>query len=99
MRIEKTSFYIDPGMTKEQVLKLMGMPGNRQFKEDNEAWQWCQTDYWGTQGDSYIIIWFYKGYVTGMNSYKNLKHGDCTAFFQTLNWEDKPSDIIEIRHR
>jgi hypothetical protein len=97
-RLERAALYIEPGMTQNQVLSVMGTPGNRQFEGSNEAWQWCRTG-WEMTGDSYIVVWFYRGYVTGMNSYKNFQYGSCSAFYRTINWEERPNDIIEFRHR
>lgn len=31
---------INPGMTKAEVVDILGTPGNRQFQEKNEAWQY-----------------------------------------------------------
>ena len=32
---------LEMGMTKEEVLSVLGKPGNRQFVDNIEAWQYC----------------------------------------------------------
>jgi hypothetical protein len=93
------SIGINQGQSKDEVLKIMGNPGNRQFKGNNEAWQWCETDQVGFSGDDYVVVWFYDGKVTGVTTYKNTQIGNCEMFFRTINWEDAPDKIIEHRIR
>jgi hypothetical protein len=38
-QLMKKSLMINAGQTKEEVLKIIGNPGNRQFKGKDEAWQ------------------------------------------------------------
>ena len=37
-------------------------PGNRQFKGNKEAWQYCET---GGMADDYITVWLINGVVAG----------------------------------
>lgn len=93
------SLMINAGQTKEDVLKIIGNPGNRQFQGKDEAWQWCETDYSGFAGDDYLVVWFYEGKVTGITTYKNTRYGNCEMFYRTVNWQDAPDRTIEIRNR
>jgi hypothetical protein len=89
---------INYGMSKADVFKIMGNPGNRQFMGKDEAWQYCATG--GDGGDTFYIIWFYDGKVTGVSSYQQREGiGMCDKFYKTINWEDKPTHTIEIRER
>ncbi len=74
----------------------MGSPGDRQFKKDKEAWQYCST---GFASDDYMIIWFEGDAVTGLNSYKNHAPGACSSFFKPIKWENAPDKTIELRNR
>lgn len=94
----KRTALVNPGMDKEKVLEILGTPGNRQFKGKDEAWQYCQTSVWGTT-DKFVVIWFYDGKVTGMNTYTQSQVGMCDSFFKTVNWEDAPDKTIEFRGR
>lgn len=94
--LSKKQNYISSGQTKEEVINILGLPGNKQFKGKNEAWQYCQT---GFSADLYVIVWFYNGTVTGMNTYNGYGVGSCTEFFNNINWEDAPDITIENRNR
>lgn len=90
---------VDAGMKKQEVLDLIGPPGDRQFQGQDEAWQYCQTG-WGNT-DKFAVIWFQKGSVSGVTSYTRTGGyvGMCTTHFKTINWESAPDTAIEIRHR
>jgi hypothetical protein len=90
---------IQVGQTREEVTAIMGSPQNRQFKGQDEAWQYCETSYTGAAGDDYLIIWFNQGLVTGTTTYKNHNHGFCESYFKTIQWEDAPDAKIEYRIR
>ena len=89
---------IDPGATKEEVRSILGVPQDRQFKGKQEAWQYCNT---GLVNDTFLIVWFFDGKVTGMNTYKDSVGdiGFCTSHFKSIKWEDAPDSTIEIRNR
>jgi len=90
------SVLITPGMSKQDVIDIMGYPGNNQFNGNNEAWQYHRNGFW--QGyDKIFIVWFYKGYVTGLTTYDMPTTG--AAVYKSIRWEERPDDIIEIRHR
>ena len=96
----KKSVRVNNGDTKQQVLSLFGEPGDRQFKEDDEVWQYCKTDLVGFSGDKYVMIWFYRDKVIGVSTYNNnAEFGLCSSFFKTVNWEDAPDRTIEVRSR
>lgn len=85
---------ISPGQTYKDVINILGTPGNKQFKNSMEAWQYCQT---GLTSDLFIVIWFFEGKVTGLNSYNGNGIGNCTQFFKTINWDDGPNKTVELR--
>lgn len=97
-QLAKKSVQIERGYSKSEVAALLGPPENRQFRGDDEAWQYCETDA-GPGYDDYVVVWFYKGQVTGITTYKNSLRGPCSAFFRTVRWEDAPDRTIEIRRR
>jgi uncharacterized protein YceK len=87
---------VNPGMSKDDVIAVMGQPGDRQFKDNLEAMQWCST---GGMADDYVVVWFQNGKVTGMNSYGNSSAGLCSNYYRQVRWEDAPTAAIEIRQR
>jgi hypothetical protein len=95
----KKSVSIERGNSKDRVVEILGAPGDRQFREDDEAWQYCRTNYTGIAADQYVVVWFYQGKVTGVTTYRNTQFGTCSSFFKTIRWEDAPDRTIEIRPR
>lgn len=88
---------ISPGDSKNDVVKVLGNPSDRQFQGTMEAWQYCST---GFNIDKYTIIWMNSGIVTGLNTYSmSCGTGPCTQCFRPVRWEDAPDAIIEHRVR
>lgn len=94
--LSKKQNLISPGQPRYEVINILGVPGNKQFQGKDEAWQYCQT---GFSSDLYVVVWFYDGKVTGMNSYNGYGSGSCTQFFRSVNWQDAPDRTIEFRNR
>jgi hypothetical protein len=89
--LEKKSALIGIGDDTEQVLKILGPPGDRQLKGSNEAWQYCQTTGAGFGYHDYRIIWLYNGKVTGISSYKSSRGGSsCVTDIRSVRWEEAP---------
>lgn len=88
---------IEPGQTKQDVTKILGVPGDRQFTGKDEAWQYCST---GFGGDKYVVVWFYDGIVTGLTTYTNsVGVGNCDKFYKRIDWQTAPDRTIELRHK
>ncbi len=97
--LEKKAALLNYGDSKEQVLALMGQPDDRQLKGENEAWQYCQTGA-GFGYHDYRIVLFFRGKVTGINSYKSSRPASsCVSDIKPIRWEDVPETTIEIRNR
>ena len=97
--LEKKAALLNLGDSKEQVVAAMGPPDDRQLKGENEAWQYCQTGA-GFGYHDYRIIWFQRGRVTGVNTYKSSRPASsCVTDITPIRWEDAPNATIEIRSR
>lgn len=97
--LDKKALLVNFGDTKEQVTAVMGIPDDRQFKGDNEAWQYCQTGA-GFGYHDYRVIWFYKEQVSGINSYKSSRPASsCVTDIKQINWEDAPDMSLEIHNK
>ncbi len=89
--LEKKSILISAGDSKEKVISIMGLPGDRQFRGKHEAWQYGQTGA-GFGYHDFRLIWFYNGKVTGITSYKNYAPAtSAAAHFIEIRWEDAPN--------
>ena len=86
---------ISPGDSKEEVIRTLGTPQDRQFREHQEAWQYGTIVAMGIC--EYTIIWLSNDVVTGLNTYKNKSVAGCRVGIETVNWEQAPDTIIEIR--
>lgn len=97
--LEKKAILLNLGDSKEQVLAAMGPPDDRQLNGENEAWQYCQTGA-GFGYHDYRTVWFYRGQVTGINSYKSSRPGSsCVTDIKPIKWEEAPDATIEFRKR
>jgi len=88
------SLEVNNGMNKDEVLDIMGTPGNRQFNGAKEAWQYCDSKF---AVDEYIVVWFNRGLVTGITTYRQRSSFD--TVYRTINWQEAPDVIIERRNR
>lgn len=88
---------ISQGDSKEQVIKVMGAPEDRQFKDKSEAWQYGSIAAIGIC--EYTVVWFENGTVTGLNSYRNSSVMGCRVGLKSIKWEDAPNKVIEFRDR
>lgn len=93
------SAQVSAGMSASQVQQLLGPPQNRQFSGNDEAWQYCETDYTGFAGDQYTLIWLRSGRVTGLERYTNTLVGTCETYFRQVNFGDGPDMTVEFRYR
>ena len=79
-----------PGATPAQVRELLGVPQDRQLQGNREAWQYCET---GLLQDTFVIVWFADGQVTGLSTYQNAV-GDrgffCRSHLRAITWEETP---------
>lgn len=97
--LERKSSLIGVGDDKEQLLKIMGPPDDRQVQGSSEAWQYCQTGA-GFGYHDYRLIWLHNGKVTGINSYKSTRPASsCATDIRPVLWQDAPHQIIEFRNR
>src|SRR5262249_52741761 len=88
---------IEPGMSKQQVMKMLGPPADKQFRGADEAWQYCEL---GAFVGDFLIVWYHDSSVTGLTTYKDSSPSfDCTGQLRTIHWEERPDATVEIRRR
>lgn len=95
--LDNKTILINSGDSKERVFEVMGVPQDRQLQQRQEAWQYCVSGA-GFGYNDHKIIWFNKGVVTGITSYKTHSTG-CAGAFKTIKWEEGSDLIIEKRER
>lgn len=90
---------VDFGMTKTQVQYYMGVPKNRLYQGDQEAWLWCQTSKSRERPDAYLVVYFYSARVAGIHSYGNHAEGECENFFRPIEWLADPEREMAAKKR
>jgi len=83
------------GDSREKVQDMFGDPTDRQFRGTQEAWTYV--DMVGINDYKYTIIWFQSGLVTGITTYRN--SGTAESGLRTINWEQAPDKVLEVRSR
>ena len=97
----KRSFLIERGMTKSEVLALLGdRPATSEFKDNVDEWHFCRT---GMMSDSYVGVYFIDGRVTAKREYtRNSDNGggggNCKNFIKSGDYRE-PDEIREYRVR
>ncbi len=87
---------IDRGMSAAQVRQILGPPGDRSFRDQSEAWQFCET---GMRQDTYGTVWFQDGVVFGVTTMNGaLVRGSCSQAFPAIDWGQRPAGLV-IEHR
>jgi hypothetical protein len=89
---------LNPG-PKEQVLAVLGPPGDRSFSGHAEAWQYCRT---GMQSDTFTTVWFVDGKVYRVTNQDAalVEWGPCSTKYPTVDWGQVPADLkIRIEQR
>ncbi|QGS59750.1 hypothetical protein [Shewanella algae] len=95
--LDNKTILINAGDSKERVMDIMGLPCDRQFEQQKEAWQYCVSGA-GFGYNDHKIIWFTDKKVTGITSYRTTRSG-CSGAVNSIKWEDAPDHTIEIRER
>lgn len=95
--LDNKMIMIDPGDSKEKVVKLIGAPYDRQFQGNKEAWQYCVSGA-GIGYNDHKIVWFTDKKVTGITTYRSHRTG-CTGYVKTIEWEEAPDYTLEVRNR
>ena len=78
---------LNPGMPKQEVAQVMGMPARTEFSGSRESWHFCRT---GRDSDEFAVVVFLDGKVTAANnSTVTLADtggatGDCSRFVRSV---------------
>jgi S1-C subfamily serine protease len=85
----KSSAGVDRGMTKDQVMQVLGQPADKQFRDSDEAWQYCEL---GAMAGDFLVVWFHDSRVTGVTHWTDSSPAlDCTTLLRPIRWETAPN--------
>ena len=99
----QNSVLLQPKMTEQEVIQILGNPITKEFEGMGSALQWCKTGMGGTRFpyDRFLIGFFYNGKLVGTRNYTNKNNntfGDCATLYREIEWT--PSDtVIEYRFK
>jgi outer membrane protein assembly factor BamE (lipoprotein component of BamABCDE complex) len=97
-KIENT-YLLKPGLSKDEVIKIMGTPCKTEFSENKSAWHYCKT---GETADEFVVLVFDGDKLLIVKNYSvTLRDtggatGDCSKFVRPYDFE-KPDETKEIR--
>lgn len=92
---------LNPGMTQERVVEIMGTPAKVEFSGENKALHYCSTGY---GSDEYAVVILTSGKVVAAKNYNvTLRDtggatGDCSRFVKSVDLQ-QANFVHEIRFR
>ena len=89
--LREESFKIKKGMNKQQVISIMGMANDRQFKENIEVWQYRKKNF--LSNIDFVLVWFRNEKVIGLTNYQQ----KFSKRFKPIDWSGPTDKIIEHR--
>lgn len=98
--VSKTAVYqVQPGMTRGEVVELLGEPASRSFKDNAEALQYCRTGGIGSDYNYFAVVWLQDGVVKAMTNENRMQiFTSCHDGLPPIDWGQMPADIsIEVR--
>ena len=90
----KKSLNLEPDMTKQEVVQILGEPDARTFKGDKEAWQYQEIVGFGQC--SYMTVWIDRGKVIGVTSRRGSSIAGCGLGSRTIDWGQMPKPSIDV---
>jgi hypothetical protein len=80
---------LELGMTKQQVLDILGTPADRSFRGTDEAWQYQEIAGFGQC--KYTTAWISDGKLIGVSSRRGESVAGCGLGSREVDWSEKPS--------
>ena len=93
------NFLVSEGMSKEEVIKIMGMPVASEFDRGVEEFHYCST---GMYVDNFVSFFFKDGKVVSKTTYNvnaadaGYSSGHCKLFVKRGNYR-VPDKVVELR--
>lgn len=79
---------LEPGMSKGQVLGIMGPPNDRSFRGTDEAWQYQEIAGFGQC--KYTTVWISDGRLVGMSTRRGASVAGCGLGSEEVDWSQMP---------
>jgi hypothetical protein len=85
---EKPTDQLQPGMSKDEVQKLLGKPANRSFRGADEAWQYHEVAGFGQC--KYTTVWIRDAKVVGLSERRGKSVAGCGLGSKEIDWSEMP---------
>lgn len=95
--ITNNSLNLEPGMSKQQVIKILGTPDTRSFKGLSEAWQYSEVVGYGQC--SYLTAWFRNSKLISLTSRKGSSVAGCGLGSREVDWGQMPKPSLDLNIR
>jgi SmpA / OmlA family len=79
---------LEPGMTKQQVLTILGEPADRSLRGSDEAWQYQHIAGFGQC--KYTTVWISKGKLVAVTTRRGASVAGCGLGSQAVDWQQMP---------
>ena len=94
------SYRLESGMTKAQVIEIMGAPMRSDFDRNVEEWHYCRTQ---MDSETFLALYFVDGILLTKTNYTVMEEnrgslGSCAQFIKMGNYR-VPDAVVEIRER
>jgi len=95
------SYKLNNGMSKEEVVSILGQPIKSDFYKNVDEWFYCKT---GMGGDQHLALFFYDGKLIAKKNYfvtvqdVDGATGSCEWFIKRGSYRE-PDEVREIRHK
>lgn len=94
------AYRLEPGMTKAQVIEIMGEPMKSDFDRNVEEWHYCRTQ---LDSETFLALYFVDGKLLTKTNYTVTEEnigsiGSCSQFIKMGNYK-VPDVVVEIRER
>ena len=95
----KKNFLVSEGMTKQEVIEIMGNPVASEFSEGIEEFHYCATGY---NADKFVAFFFKNGKVVSKTTYNVTLSdvggatGNCSKFVKRGNYRT-PDIVVDLR--
>lgn len=93
------SYKLNPGMSKDEVVAILGRPIQDDFNRNVEEWHYCKT---GFNSDQYLALFFYEGKLLAKKNYSVTLNdargvtGSCENFIKRGSYRE-PDEVREVR--
>lgn len=78
----------EPGMTKDQVVQILGTPADRSFRGSDEAWQYQEVA--GLGQCKYTTVWISNDKLLGVSTRRGSSVAGCGLGSEPVDWDQMP---------